>query len=87
MKRMKQRKRVLQAAGICLLVAVAAGEADAQPSAQEVAARVERHYNRVETLAADFVQRYTLGRTTLVESGRVYFKKPGRMRWEYNSPE
>ncbi len=94
MKQMKQMKRVLRAAGICLLVAVAAvattppeGEAGAQPSAQEVAARVERHYNQVETLAADFVQRYTLGRTTLVESGRVYFKKPGRMRWEYNSPE
>lgn len=49
--------------------------------------RVEQHYNRISTLEAEFVQRHTLGATTLVESGRVYFRKGGRMRWEYESPE
>ncbi len=39
------------------------------------------------TLEAEFVQRHTLGATTIVESGRVYFRKGGRMRWEYDSPE
>jgi outer membrane lipoprotein carrier protein len=48
---------------------------------------VESRYNRVASLEADFVQRYTLGPTTIVESGRVYFQKPGKMRWDYNSPE
>jgi outer membrane lipoprotein carrier protein len=48
---------------------------------------VERRYNSVRTFEADFVQRYTLGANTLVQSGHVYFQKPGRMRWEYDPPE
>ncbi len=63
------------------LVAPAADQTDAAVRG------VERHYNRVSTLEAEFVQRHTLGATTLVESGRVYFRKGGRMRWEYESPE
>ena len=75
---------------VCLyLVAAlpAGGALPAEPTVQEVVAQIEQRYNRTGSLAADFVQRYTLGPTTLVESGRVYFQKPGRMRWEYNSPE
>jgi len=53
----------------------------------DVVAALARHYNRLRSLQAEFVQRYTLGQTTWVESGRVYFQKPGRMRWEYQSPE
>lgn len=48
---------------------------------------LEKHYNRVRTLQARFIQRYTLGQITRVESGTVYFQKPGKMRWEYDSPE
>lgn len=62
---------------------VSAGE---EPSVETVARALERHYNQARTLEADFVQRYTLGAQTLVESGRVYFQKPGRMRWDYTSP-
>jgi outer membrane lipoprotein carrier protein len=54
---------------------------------EEVIRALERRYNSVQTLEADFVQRYTLGAQTLVESGHVYFRKPGRMRWDYRSPE
>ncbi|MBI4467312.1 MAG: outer membrane lipoprotein carrier protein LolA [Acidobacteria bacterium] len=61
--------------------------APAEPSLKEIVQGVEQHYNRTRTLEAHFVQRYTLGSTTLVESGRVYFQKPGRMRWDYDSPE
>ncbi len=48
---------------------------------------LEGHYNRARTLQARFVQRHTFGGVTRVESGKVYFLKPGRMRWEYESPE
>lgn len=65
-----------------LLAAVAATE----PSGKEVIAAVERRYSHLRTMEADFVQRYTLGASTMVESGRVYFSKPGRMRWEYDTP-
>lgn len=59
----------------------------AEPTVKDVVRAVERHYNQTRTLEADFVQRYTQGATTLVESGRVYFQKPGRMRWEYAAPD
>ena len=74
--------------GLLLLAAAGAGVAAGEElGSKQVVQRVERRYNRLRTMEADFVQRYTLGPTTLVESGRVYFQKPGRMRWEYNSPE
>ena len=57
-----------------------------EPDVKGVTRAVEQRYNRVRTLEADFVQRYTLGAQTLVESGRVYFQKPGRMRWDYTNP-
>lgn len=72
----------------CLVGLLLTGGAGAgEPSVKDVVRGVERHYNRARTLEADFVQRYTLGATTLVESGHVYFQKPGRMRWDYESPE
>lgn len=70
---------------VALLLAELAGAAE--PGVKDVVRTVERHYNQTQTLEADFVQRYTLGPTTLVESGRVYFQKPGRMRWDYAAPD
>ncbi|MFQ5817363.1 MAG: outer membrane lipoprotein carrier protein LolA [Terriglobia bacterium] len=55
--------------------------------ATRITAVLEEHYNRIRTLQAQFIQRYTLGRISRVESGTVYFQKPGKMRWEYESPE
>ncbi|HSC78343.1 MAG TPA: outer membrane lipoprotein carrier protein LolA, partial [Candidatus Acidoferrales bacterium] len=77
------RRAVLALLALLLLCSLAAAT-DATDAAVR---RVERHYNRISTLEAEFVQRHTLGATTLVESGRVYFRKGGRMRWEYESPE
>lgn len=48
----------------------------------------ENHYRHVQDMAAVFLEKYTQGRRSLrAESGRVYFSKPGRMRWDYDSPE
>ena len=71
-------------AAFFLAVPAAAQE---RASTDDVVAQVERRYNRVQTLRADFIQRFTSGPTTMVESGTVHFRKPDRMRWEYNSPE
>lgn len=65
-----------------LLQAAPAGE----PDVKEVTRALEQRYNQARTLEADFVQRYSLGAQTLVESGHVYFQKPGRMRWDYTEP-
>lgn len=49
---------------------------------------LENHYRNANTLQADFLERYSEGgRQARVESGRVFFARPGRMRWEYQSPE
>jgi outer membrane lipoprotein carrier protein len=71
---------------VALTVALAQASVATEVAVEEVTRALEQHYNRVRTLEADFVQRYTLGAQTLVESGRVYFQKPGRMRWDYTNP-
>ncbi len=49
---------------------------------------VEKRYHSANKLKATFLERYSEGRGDLhVESGTVYFSQPGRMRWEYESPE
>lgn len=42
----------------------------------------------MRTLAAVFFEKYTSGGSNIrAESGLVYFSKPGRMRWDYDSPQ
>lgn len=48
---------------------------------------LQTKYNRLSSLSADFVQIYNSGSQTRRESGRMLLKKPGKMRWDYTSPE
>ena len=51
-------------------------------------ARLEARYRTSKTLQASFLERYTEnGRLVRVEAGTVYFKRPGKMRWDYQVPE
>jgi outer membrane lipoprotein carrier protein len=60
------------------------GSADSKLSV----ARLEARYRPAKTLQASFLERYTEnGRLVRVEAGTAYFKRPGRMRWEYEAPE
>ncbi len=55
---------------------------------RELVRAIERHYQTVRTARAIFLERYSEGTGHLrVESGTVYFSRPGRMRWEYEAPE
>jgi outer membrane lipoprotein carrier protein len=60
-------------------------------SSHDVQTRVralEHRYHRAGTLKAVFFERYADGSGGVsAESGTVYFSRPGRMRWEYESPE
>jgi outer membrane lipoprotein carrier protein len=61
---------------------------DPADSAKEVAQLLEEHYRHAQTLRAVFLERYSSGpREARIESGTVYFRRPGRMRWEYEAPE
>src|ERR1700758_1054541 len=49
---------------------------------------LESRYHHATSLKAAFFERYSDGKGGgSAESGTVYFSRPGRMRWEYESPE
>jgi outer membrane lipoprotein carrier protein len=54
-------------------------------SPTELAKRVDQHYNQLRTLKANFNERYAGLGMQRSESGTLLLRKPGRMRWEYNS--
>lgn len=61
---------------------------ESEPSAKSLARLLEEHYRRPRTFRAVFLERYSESqKQARVESGTVYFERPGRMRWEYESPE
>jgi outer membrane lipoprotein carrier protein len=69
-------------------VAVIPLSAKTAPEAVPVVRALEVHYHNAKTLKAIFLERYRDARDSLqIESGTVYFSRPGRMRWEYESPE
>ena len=60
-----------------------------QAQAQELrrlADAVDKHYNGLATLAASFSESFRGGGLARSESGKVWLKKTGKMRWEYQSP-
>ena len=59
----------------------------ALPSVREVAHQVDEHYNRLTSLKADFTEIYQGSGMDRSESGTLWLKKPGKMRWDYRSPE
>jgi outer membrane lipoprotein carrier protein len=62
--------------------------ASPQPDARKIAAALQSRYQHARPLKAVFFQSYSDGKGALsAESGTVYFSRPGRMRWEYESPE
>jgi outer membrane lipoprotein carrier protein len=48
----------------------------------------EAHYRAAKTLQATFLERYTEnGAVVRTEAGTAFFRRPGKMRWEYEAPE
>src|SRR5215204_5725412 len=84
---------------VSLLIAMAQAATAAPPPApaaagarldvKAVVAEVQKRYDGAADFRARFTQTLTstaLGRKTN-SSGEVMFKKPGRMRWDYEKPE
>jgi outer membrane lipoprotein carrier protein len=59
----------------------------ATPDLHAVAQAVDNHYNHMHTLEAEFTQIYRGMGAERSESGILWLKKPGKMRWEYRVPE
>lgn len=63
---------------------------NAAPSSdvRSIVRRLEARYRAPRTLEATFLERYTeSGKVVRIEAGTAYFRRPGKMRWEYESPE
>src|SRR5438309_5495854 len=59
----------------------------ALPKVNSVARQVDARYNHLQTLTADFTEIYQGSGVERTESGTLWLKKPGKMRWEYRSPK
>ena len=69
------------------MVVLFGARAFALPNVHEVAQAVDDHYNRLHSLEAEFTEVYQGAGMNRTESGTLWLKKPGKMRWEYRSPE
>jgi len=69
-------------------VATAAALA-ADTTAAELAASLQRKYDGIKDFSADFTHTYEGGvlKKQITERGHLLVKKPGKMRWDYSTPE
>lgn len=81
---------VLRRGGLLLAAALAFGLSasgqGAPQSVQELAQRVDQHYNHLHSLKANFAESYQGLGMERSERGTLLLLKPGRMRWDYSFP-
>jgi outer membrane lipoprotein carrier protein len=75
-------------AGVCLLACfcVFLCAADSPTNVKALADAVDAHYNHLQSLETNFTEAYRGAGMDRTESGTLWLKKPGKMRWEYRSP-
>ena len=70
-----------------LLALTTAFAANSTPDIHAIAQAVDNHYNGLKTLQTEFTESYRGAGVERTESGSLWLKKPGKMRWEYRSPK
>jgi len=71
---------------VVLGLAIAISSAIPAADIHAVAQAVDERYNHLRSLQAEFVEIYRGAGMERTESGTLWLKKPGKMRWEYRSP-
>ena len=56
------------------------------PDVKAIADAVDRRYNNLRSLRAEFTEIYRGPGVERTESGTLWLKRPGKMRWEYRRP-
>jgi outer membrane lipoprotein carrier protein len=56
------------------------------PNVTTLAKKVDAHYNHLASLETRYTERYRGMGLDRTESGTLLLRKPGRMRWAYDSP-
>jgi len=72
--------------GVPLLATAISAAAPPAPDVHAIAQAVDERYNHLHSLQAEFTEIYRGAGTERTESGTLWLKKPGKMRWEYRSP-
>jgi outer membrane lipoprotein carrier protein len=57
-----------------------------QVDVKRLAGQVDEHYNQLKSFKSAFTEVYQGPGISRTESGTLWLKKPGRMRWEYHVP-
>jgi outer membrane lipoprotein carrier protein len=86
---MKKRTSMLSGGLMLAAVLFSAEAIAAQQSLQtahEMAQRVDRHYDQLQSLKSGFSESYAGLGMTRTENGTLFMRKPGRMMWQYSSP-
>jgi len=71
---------------LIFLLAASVALASPAPDVHAIAQAVDDRYNHLRTLQAEFAEIYRGAGMERTESGTLWLKKPGKMRWEYRSP-
>jgi outer membrane lipoprotein carrier protein len=71
---------------VALGLATAIAAAAPTPDVHAIAQAVDERYNHLHSLQADFTEIYRGAGMERTESGTLWLKKTGKMRWQYRSP-
>jgi outer membrane lipoprotein carrier protein len=74
---------------LVVALAVLAATPAADPTAPELAAALQKKIDGIRDFTTDFTHMYQGGvlKKQITERGHLLVKKPGKMRWDYTSPE
>ena len=75
-------RSLLRAAFILSLTAASFAQTDVHKLAESV----DRRYNNLQSLETEFSETYRGAGITRNESGTLWLKRPGKMRWDYREP-
>jgi outer membrane lipoprotein carrier protein len=79
-------RRAPATAAFCATLILIATPLPAQTNVHALAEKVDKHYNNLQTLQADFTEIYKGAGLSRSESGTLWLRRPGRMRWQYEQP-
>jgi outer membrane lipoprotein carrier protein len=85
-KIIQMRVRWLRFATVWCLMTVVVPVAGVAADVKALATAIDAHYNHLRSLQAEFTELYRGSGMERTETGTLWLKKPGKMRWEYRSP-
>jgi outer membrane lipoprotein carrier protein len=83
------RRAAVLAVAACVAFGSQFAARAADSTAPELAAALQHKYDGIKDFSADFSHTYEGGvlRKQITERGHLLVKKPGKMRWDYTTPE